>query len=77
MGERGTGALSTDKPVVLAEMFRGLVPGRIGSTDVVAQGHVPATDRTAAGSHVRCIAGVMSRRSTSPASPLPGSPMRP
>jgi SAM-dependent methyltransferase len=55
--------LSTDKPAVLAEMFRVLVPGgRIGITDVVAEDHMSAADRTAAGSYVGCIAGALSRR---------------
>jgi len=54
--------LSTDKPAVLAEMFRVLVPGgRIGITDVVAEDHLSAADRTAAGSYVGCIAGALSR----------------
>jgi len=54
--------LSTDKPAVLAEMFRVLVPGgRIGITDVVAEDHMSAADRTAAGSYVGCIAGALSR----------------
>ncbi len=54
--------LSTDKPAVLAEMFRVLVPGgRIGITDVVAQDHLSAADRAAAGSYVGCIAGALSR----------------
>jgi SAM-dependent methyltransferase len=53
--------LSTDKPAVLAEMFRVLVPGgRIGITDVVAEDHLPVADRQAAGSHVGCIAGALS-----------------
>jgi SAM-dependent methyltransferase len=55
--------LSTDKPAVLAEMFRVLVPGgRIGITDVVAEDHMSAADRAAAGSYVGCIAGALSRR---------------
>ncbi len=54
--------LSTDKPAVLAEMFRVLVPGgRIGITDVVAEDHMSAADRAAAGSYVGCIAGALSR----------------
>ena len=54
--------LSVDKPAVLAEMFRVLVPGgRIGITDVVAEDHLPAADRAAAGSYAGCIAGALSR----------------
>ncbi|HYB85990.1 MAG TPA: arsenite methyltransferase [Streptosporangiaceae bacterium] len=54
--------LSTDKPSVLAEMFRVLVPGgRIGITDVVAEDQMSPADRTAAGSYVGCIAGALSR----------------
>ena len=54
--------LSTDKPAVLAEIFRVLVPGgRIGISDVVAEDHLSATDRTAAGSYVGCIAGALSK----------------
>ena len=54
--------LSTDKPAVLAEMFRVLVPGgRIGITDVVAEDHLALADRAAAGSYVGCIAGALSR----------------
>ena len=54
--------LSTDKPAVLAEMFRVLVPGgRIGITDVVAEDQLTPADRAAAGSHVGCIAGALSR----------------
>ncbi len=54
--------LSTDKPAVLAEMFRVLVPGgRIGISDVVAEDHLAPDDRAAAGSYVGCIAGALSR----------------
>jgi arsenite methyltransferase len=54
--------LSTDKPAVLAEMFRVLVQGgRIGISDVVADDHMSAADRAAAGSYVGCIAGALSR----------------
>ena len=55
--------LSTDKPAVLAEMFRVLVPGgRIGITDVVAEDDLTPAERAAAGSYVGCIAGALSRR---------------
>jgi arsenite methyltransferase len=54
--------LSTDKPAVLAEMFRVLAPGgRIGISDVVAEDHVTPAERAARGSHVGCIAGALSR----------------
>jgi SAM-dependent methyltransferase len=54
--------LSTNKPAVLAEMFRVLVPGgRIGISDVVAEDHMTEEDRAAAGSYVGCIAGALSR----------------
>ena len=54
--------LSTDKPAVLAEMFRVLVPGgRIGISDVVAEDHMSPAARAAAGSYVGCIAGALSR----------------
>jgi SAM-dependent methyltransferase len=54
--------LSTNKPAVLAEMFRVLVPGgRIGVSDVVAEDHLTEADRAAAGSYVGCIAGALSR----------------
>ena len=54
--------LSTDKPAVLAEMFRVVVPGgRIGITDVVAEDHLTPAERAAAGSYVGCIAGALSR----------------
>jgi SAM-dependent methyltransferase len=54
--------LSVDKPAVLAEMFRVLVPGgRIGISDVVAEDDLTPADRAAAGSYVGCIAGALSR----------------
>lgn len=54
--------LSVDKPAVLAEMFRVLVPGgRVGIADVVAEDHLSAQDRAARGSYVGCIAGALSR----------------
>ena len=54
--------LSVDKPAVLAEMFRVLVPcGRIGISDVVAEDHLTPADRAAAGSYVGCVAGALSR----------------
>jgi arsenite methyltransferase len=54
--------LSVDKPAVLAEMHRVLVPGgRIGISDVVAEDELSAADRAARGSYVGCIAGALSR----------------
>jgi arsenite methyltransferase len=54
--------LSVDKPAVLAEMFRVLVPGgRIGISDIVAEDHMSPAERAAAGSYVGCIAGALSR----------------
>jgi len=54
--------LSTDKPAVLAEMFRVLVPGgRIGVSDVVAEDRLTPADRAERGSFVGCIAGALSR----------------
>ena len=54
--------LSTDKPKVIAEMFRVLTPGgRIGISDVVAEDHLSPTDRAERGSYVGCIAGALSR----------------
>ncbi len=54
--------LSVDKPAVLREMFRLLVPGgRIGIADVVAEDHMSHADRAAAGSYVGCVAGALSR----------------
>jgi arsenite methyltransferase len=54
--------LSTDKPAVLAEMFRVLTPGgRIGISDVVAEDELSPADRAERGSYVGCIAGALSR----------------
>ena len=54
--------LSTDKPTVLAEMFRVLAPGgRIGVSDVVAEDNLTASDRAERGSYVGCIAGALSK----------------
>jgi arsenite methyltransferase len=54
--------LSTDKPAVLAEMFRVLAPGgRIGISDVVAEDHLTPDERAERGSYVGCIAGALSR----------------
>jgi SAM-dependent methyltransferase len=54
--------LSTDKPAVLAEMFRVLAPGgRIGVSDVVAEDHLTPDQRAERGSYVGCIAGALSK----------------
>ena len=54
--------LSTDKPAVLAEVFRVLVPGgRVGISDVVAEDHLTEQERAQRGSYVGCIAGALSR----------------
>jgi SAM-dependent methyltransferase len=54
--------LSTDKPAVLAEMFRVLAPGgRIGISDVVAEDHLSPADRAERGTYVGCIAGALSQ----------------
>ncbi|MGI8880560.1 MAG: arsenite methyltransferase [Jatrophihabitans sp.] len=55
--------LSTDKPAVLAEMFRVLAPGgRVGVSDVVAEDHLTEADRSERGSYFGCIAGALSRQ---------------
>jgi arsenite methyltransferase len=54
--------LSTDKPAVLAEAFRVLVPGgRVGISDVVAEDRLTPQQRAERGSYVGCIAGALSR----------------
>ena len=54
--------LSTDKPAVIAEMFRVLAPGgRLGISDVVAEDHLTPADRAERGSYVGCIAGALSK----------------
>ncbi|MGH3098985.1 MAG: arsenite methyltransferase [Streptosporangiales bacterium] len=54
--------LSTDKPAVLAEMFRVLAPGgRIGISDVVADDRLAPDERAERGSYVDCIAGALSK----------------
>jgi arsenite methyltransferase len=53
--------LSTDKPAVLAEMFRVLAPGgRVGVSDVVAEDRLARAERAERGSFVGCIAGALS-----------------
>ena len=55
--------LSTDKPLVFAEMYRLLVPGgRIGISDVVAEDHLSPDDRAERGSFADCFAGALSRK---------------
>ncbi|GIG21608.1 arsenite S-adenosylmethyltransferase [Cellulomonas chitinilytica] len=55
--------LSTDKPAVLSEVFRVLVPGgRVGISDIVAEDHLSPEQRAERGSYVGCIAGALSRR---------------
>ncbi|QZN85910.1 arsenite methyltransferase [Cellulomonas sp. C5510] len=54
--------LSPDKPAVLAEAFRVLVPGgRVGISDVVAEDRLTPGERAERGSYVGCIAGALSR----------------
>ncbi|MCC6224507.1 MAG: arsenite methyltransferase [Thermoleophilia bacterium] len=53
--------LSPDKPAVLAEAFRVLVPGgRLGISDIVAENRLDAAARAERGSHFGCIAGALS-----------------
>jgi ubiquinone/menaquinone biosynthesis C-methylase UbiE len=53
--------LSTDKPKVVAEMFRVLRSGgRLGISDVVAADELPREARAERGSYVGCIAGALS-----------------
>jgi SAM-dependent methyltransferase len=54
--------LSVDKPAVLAEMHRVLVPGgRLGITDIVAEDRLSPAERAALGDHASCVAGALSR----------------
>lgn len=54
--------LSPDKPAVLAEAFRVLVPGgRVRISDIVAEDRLTPAERAERGSHVGCIAGALSR----------------
>lgn len=54
--------LSPDKPAVLAEAFRVLVPGgRLGISDIVAEDNLNPEQRAERGSYVGCIAGALSR----------------
>jgi len=53
--------LSTDKPKVIAEMFRVLRPGgRLGISDVVSADELSLAERAERGSYVGCIAGALS-----------------
>ncbi len=54
--------LSVDKPAVIRQMHRVLVPGgRLGISDVVAEDHLSPDERAKRGSYVGCIAGALSR----------------
>jgi SAM-dependent methyltransferase len=54
--------LSVDKPKVITEMFRVLVPGgRLGISDVVAEDNLAPAERAERGSYAGCIAGALSR----------------
>ena len=53
--------LSGNKAAVFAESFRVLRPGgRFGASDVLADDHLTAAERTERGRHVGCIAGALS-----------------
>jgi arsenite methyltransferase len=53
--------LSTDKPAVMAEMFRLLRPGgHLGISDVVSADELSPAERAERGSYVGCIAGALS-----------------
>jgi arsenite methyltransferase len=54
--------LSIDKPKVIKETYRVLVPGgRIGISDIVAEDHLTPDQRAERGSYVGCVAGALSR----------------
>jgi arsenite methyltransferase len=54
--------LSTDKAAVLTEIARVLRPGgRVGVSDVVAEDHLNAEQRSERGSYAGCIAGALSK----------------
>ena len=53
--------LSTDKPKVIAEMFRVLRPGgRLGISDVISADGLTPEERVTRGTYVGCIAGALS-----------------
>ena len=54
--------LSVDKPAVLTEIARVLMPGgRIGISDIVAEDRLSPDERAERGSFVGCIAGALSK----------------
>jgi SAM-dependent methyltransferase len=53
--------LSGNKPAVFAESFRVLRPGgRLGVSDILAEDHLTAAERTARGGPIGCIGGALS-----------------